>query len=96
MLGDVFSFWISVISSCVNFLFTLKINNNPDISFGMFLLGCVFIGLVLYFILGTDFIPLGGFNKSSGSNASNDNYVPRHAPGTAGKNFSTRESRHRY
>ena len=82
MLGNVFSFWIGVISTCVNFLFTLKINENPDITIGMFLLACAFIGVAIYFILGTDFIPLGGFSKgsdSSNSNSSNDNYVPKHA-----------------
>ena len=99
MLGNVFSFWIGVISTCVNFIFTLKINENPDITFGTFLLACAFIGLALYFILGTDFIPMFISNKnsnSSNSGNSNSNYVPRHAPGTSGKDFSTRESRHRY
>jgi len=80
LLANVFSFWIGVISTCVNFLFSLKINENPDITIGMFLLGCAFIGLAIYFVLGTDFIPLGGFNKNSNnSNSSNDNYVPKHA-----------------
>lgn len=81
-MGQVFSFWIGVISTCVNFLFTLKINENPDITLGMFLLGCAFIGLAIYFILGTDFIPLGGFNRgfsSSNTNSSNNNYEPKHA-----------------
>ena len=98
-MGNVFSFWIGVISTCVNFLFSLKINENPDITIGMFLLACAFIGLAIYFVLGTDFIPIFGFNRGSGSsnsNGSDNNYVPRHSPGNAGKDFSTRESRHRY
>lgn len=51
MLGNVFSFWIDLISKCVNFLFTLKINENPDITIGMFLLGVAFIGVAIYFII---------------------------------------------
>ena len=81
MLSEVFSFWIGVISTCINFLFTLKVNENPDITFGTFFLACAFIGVVLYFILGTDFFP-GHFNLNSNNiknNDSNNNYVPKHA-----------------
>ena len=96
MFSQAFSFWISVISRCVSWLFTIQINSNPDITLGMFLLGCAFIGVILYFILGSDFFP-GHINIGGGSRTvDNDNYVPRHAPGTAGQNFKTRESRHRY
>ena len=81
MLGNVFSFWIGVISTCVSWLFTLKINENPDITIGMFLLGCATIGLAIYFVLGTDFIPNISFTRSLDSKSSNgnDNYQPRHA-----------------
>ena len=96
MFSQAISFWTSIISRCVSWLFSIQINTNPNITLGMFLLGCAFIGVVLYFILGSDFFPghinVGGSSKS----ASNDNYVPRHAPGNAGKDFSTRESRHKY
>ena len=92
---QVFDFWIDIISTCVNFLFTLKINENPDITLGMFLLACAFIGVIIYLILGTDFFP-GHINLSSNSNSNNNNQIPRHAPGNAGRDFSTRESRHRY
>lgn len=84
-----------MISRVVGWIFTIKINNNPDITLGMFLLGCAFIGVVLYFILGTDFFP-GYINVKTSDGGSKDNYVPRHAPGNAGKDFSTRESRHKY
>ena len=57
MLSEVFSFWISVISRWFSWLFTLKINENPEITIGGFLLACAFIGVVLYTLLGTDFFP---------------------------------------
>ena len=98
MFSQAISFWISIISRCVSWLFSIQINTDPDISLGMFLLGCAFIGVVLYFILGSDFFP-GHINVGSGSNSrtsSDSNYVPRHAPGNAGRDFSTRESRHKY
>lgn len=93
-MTEVFNFWIDVISSCVNFLFTLKINENPDISLGVFLLACAFIGVVIYLILGTDFFP--GYIRLGSNNNSNSNYQPRHAPGTGGNDYSTRISRHKY
>ncbi|MBQ9072126.1 MAG: hypothetical protein IJY25_03105 [Bacilli bacterium] len=96
-MNQVFSFWINMISKCVSWLFTLKINSNPNITLGEFILAFAFIGIVLYFILGTDFIPGLGFTKNIGTNNnSNDNYKPRHAPGNAGQDYSTRESRHKY
>lgn len=66
MLGNVFSFWIDLISRCVNFLFTLKINENPDITIGMFLLAVAFIGVAIYFIIS---IPSakGSIGNNSGS-----------------------------
>lgn len=92
---QVFDFWIDIISTCVNFLFTLKINENPDITLGMFLLACAFIGVIIYLILGTDFFP-GHISLSSNNTSNNNNQIPRHLSGTAGRDFSTRESRHRY
>lgn len=97
MLNEVLDFWIGVISTCVSWVFNLELNSNPSITFGEFLLACAFIGIVLYFILGTDFIPgLGSFKNGGSSQNSNNNYQPRHAPGSKGKDFSTRESRHKY
>ena len=93
MLSNVFSFWIGVISTCINFLFTLKVNENPDITIGMFLLACALIGLVIHFICGSDFFP-GHINLNS-TKVNNSNYQPRHAPGSAGKDYSTRVSRHK-
>lgn len=96
MLSDVFKYLISNISSCVNWLFTLVINESPRITLGTFLLACAFIGIVLYFIFGTDFFP-GHINLGAniGGN-SNTNYQPRHSIGSAGKDYSTRVSRHKY
>ena len=97
MLSEVFPFLISMISKCANWLFTLVINESPRFTLGEFLLACAFIGIVIYFIFGSDFFPghinIGSARKNSDSN---DNYQPRHAPGTAGKDYSTRESRHKY
>ena len=80
-MGQVFSFWIGVISTCVNFLFSLKINENPDITFGTFLITIAFIGLCIYFILGTDFLPNFSISKNSNSTTNNTNngYQPKHA-----------------
>ena len=97
-MGQVFSFLIGIISKCVSWIFTLKVNDNPNITLGTFLLACSFIGLVIYFVLGTDFLP-GNINfgsKGAKYNNDTDNYKPRHAPGNAGKDYSTRESRHKY
>ena len=57
MLTTVFSFWISIIGRWTAWLFTLKINENPDITIGGFLLACAFIGLVLYFLIGAEHLP---------------------------------------
>lgn len=91
---EVFQFWINSISSVVNWVFRVEVIDEPKITLGMFLLGFAFIGLILYFILGSDFFP-GHINLGNNSNSSRDNYVPRHSPGNAGKDFSTRESRYR-
>lgn len=101
MLNEVFPFLAKTIGMCFEFLFSLEINKNPSITLGNFLLACAFIGLIIYFILGTDFIPnlshATNIKRSSGIKYNNntDNYQPRHAPGTAGKDYSTRESRHK-
>ena len=82
MLSSVFNFWIGLISTWINWLFTLKINHNPDISIGSFLLAFATIGLAIYFICGTDFVPglsLSINNRLSKSSNGNDNYQPRHA-----------------
>lgn len=42
------------------FLFTIVINYNPRITLGEFILGCAFIGVILYFIFGADFFPMVG------------------------------------
>lgn len=79
MLSEVFSFWIGLISTCINFLFSLKINENPDITIGTFLLSFAFIGAVIYFIFGSDFFP-GHINlNSNNNNNSNNGYQPKHA-----------------
>lgn len=57
MLSEVLNYLISNISFCVNWLFTLVINESPRITLGTFILACAFIGIVLYFIFGTDFFP---------------------------------------
>lgn len=98
MLSEVFPFLIDLISKCANWLFTLVINENPRITLGTFILACAFIGVVIYFIFGTDFFP-GHINIGSNSakyNNDTDNYKPRHEPGAARKDYSTRESRHKY
>lgn len=77
---EVFKFWINHISLVVNWIFKVVLIPEPRITLGMFLLGFAFLGVVLYFIIGTDFFP-GHINISSNSNrSSNDNgYQPRHA-----------------
>ena len=96
MFDKVFPFLIQYFSRIVNFIFNLPIDTKYNITLGQFLLTIVFIGIVVYFIFGSDFFP-GHINTCSNSiKNSNDGYQPRHAPGTAGKDFSTRESRHRY
>ena len=102
MLTEVFPFLIKMIGKCFDFVFMLEINKNPSITLGNFLLACAFIGLIIYFVLGTDFIPnisyMANNRRNSGVKYNNktDNYQPRHAPGAAGKDYSTRESRHKY
>ena len=99
MLNEVFNFWIKTISRCVSWVFSLELNSNPSITFGEFLLAFAFIGIVLYFILGTDFIPGLGFTKTIGSNNnSNNNYQPKHVSGntrTYSNNYSTRAGRNK-
>lgn len=78
MFSQVLGLWFSWISRWISWLFTLKINTNPDISIGMFLLGCAFIGIIIKFIFGTDFIPLN-FGSKSVSNNNSGGYEPKHA-----------------
>lgn len=80
MLSNVFNFLISIISKSVEWLFTIQVNDSPKITLGMFLIGCAFIGYVIKFILGTDFVPLNIFNHNSGG-SSNDSYQPKHVSG---------------
>ena len=100
MLSEVFPFLIDLISKCANWLFTLVINENPRITLGTFILACAFIGVVIYFIFGTDFFP-GHINIGSNSakyNNDTDNYKPKHSQGntkTYSSNYSTREGRNK-
>lgn len=96
MLSEVFPFLISVISKCVGWLFTLKINESPEFTLGEFLIACAFIGIVIYFIFGSDFFP-GHINIGSSKKINTDsNYQPRHAPGSSANDYSSRVSRHKY
>lgn len=98
MLSEVFPFLINVISKSMNWLFTLVINENPKFTLGEFLLVCAFIGVVIYFIIGSDFFP-GHINFGTSSvkyKNDSDYYQPRHEPGASKKDYSTRESRHKY
>lgn len=95
MLGKVLKFLIDSIASVVTFLFTIVINDSPKITLGEFLIACFIIGLILYFLFGTDFIP--GFTLSPSSNKKEPvSYKPRHGKENVGNDFSTRESRHDY
>ena len=97
MLKTVFEFWSKVVSNIGSWLINdFVINESPRITFGQFFLACAFIGVVLYFILGTDFIPGLSLSFHRDKSNSNTNYQPRHAPGNAGKDYSTRVSRHNY
>ena len=95
MLGKVFKFLIDSIASVVSFLFTIVVNDSPRITLGEFLLGCAILGVILYFLFGTDFIP--GFSINTSKNKDDSvNYKPRHAKGNTGQDYSTRVSRHEY
>ncbi|MDO4962606.1 MAG: hypothetical protein Q4E75_00680 [bacterium] len=63
MLVNVFNFWINIISRCFSWIFDLKINENPDISLGMFLLGFFTLALILYFLLNFSDFSFGGSSK---------------------------------
>ena len=71
MFNEVFPYLIRQFATIVNFVFNLKINENPTITFGEFILTFAFIGLVIYFIFGSDFVPNISFtrniNRSSNS-----------------------------
>lgn len=94
MLGTAFKFLINNISRVVSFLFTIVINESPKITLGEFLLACAILGLILYFLFGTDFIP--GFSVNLNRSKEPVNYKPRHAKGNTGQDYSTRVSRHEY
>lgn len=94
-MKEVIYFWIDILSRCVQWLFSIQIIEEPNISFGMFILACAFIGIVLYFILGSDFFP-GHIGISSRVNNNYSNYAPRHGPGSSNVDFSSRVNRHKY
>ena len=84
MFSNVFPYLIQQFSRIVTFVFNLQINENPNITFGEFILACAFIGFVLYFIFGSDFLPnigggLSGFSSSKSTNTNSNGYQPRHA-----------------
>lgn len=96
MITDLFPYYIEQFGRIVNFVFNITINESPKITLGEFVLTCSFIGIVVYFIFGSDFFPnMSSFGRRFSFNSSS-NYKPRHSPGNGGKNFSTRESRHFY
>lgn len=95
MFDEVFPFLIQHFSRIVNFVFNLPIDKKYNITLGMFLLTCAFIGIVIYFIFGSDFFP---GHIGLGSRSNNSNYQPKHAPGntrTYDSNYSTRVGRHK-
>lgn len=85
MITQVFPYLIEQFARIVDFVFNLKINENPDIVLGEFILTCAFIGVVVYFIFGSDFFPnMVHIKDSSVKNASKmtknyDGYEPKHA-----------------
>ena len=105
-MTEVFNLLINMISKCTSWLFTLVINESPRFTLGEFILACAFIGVVLYFILGTDFFPGHmDFNFGSGKSTSYNpkhTYQPKHSSehrAIKGKHISgntpgPRESRH--
>ena len=63
MITEVIPYFITQLSKIINFVFNLKINENPSITLGEFLLTFAFIGLVIYFIFGSK-IDIGNFGNS--------------------------------
>lgn len=54
MITEVIPYYITQLSKIIEFVFNLKINENPSITLGEFLLTFAFIGLVIYFIFGAN------------------------------------------
>ena len=73
MIADVFPVIISYFSKVLNWAFNIVINETPRITLGMFIISAMFIGLVIYFIFGTDFFPnmFGQFGNDVGRDVSN-------------------------
>jgi len=91
---EVFSWMSKSFGRIVGFVFNdFVVIDSPRVTLGTFVLAFAVIGLVIYFLLGSDFSPFMGWSLP---NKDKDNYKPRHAPGNVGKDFSTRESRHNY
>ncbi len=63
MITEVIPYFITQLSKIINFVFNLKINENPSITLGEFLLTFAFIGLVIYFIFGSK-IDISNFGNS--------------------------------
>lgn len=83
MLSSAINFLILSISRVCHFINVIKINDDPTIYLGEFLIACLFIGVVLRFLFGTDFFPtatdvraLAWKNLKSNNKA---NYEPKHA-----------------
>lgn len=70
MFDKVFPFLIQYFSRIVNFIFNLPIDKKYNITLGSFLLTCAFIGIVVYFIFGSDFFP-GHIRLNSNNNSNN-------------------------
>ena len=81
MFDNIFPFLIQYFSRIVNFIFNLPIDKKYNITLGAFLLTCAFIGIVVYFIFGSDFFPghIGSSLNKNSNKTSNNNYVPKHA-----------------
>lgn len=76
MITEVIPYFITQFSRIVNFLFNLKINENPSITLGEYILTFAFIGLVIQFIFGAN-INIGNFgnsdiNKGNSGNSDKD------------------------
>lgn len=70
---DIFRFWISVITKCINCCFNWVIDSTYNITLGEFILSFAIIGLVLFFIFGGLNINLVSFGRDLGKNVNSNN-----------------------